>query len=148
MKILRRIKAYYKLTKNQRFLKKHGCTTWRQYNRLFDPDVINRATLVSQYYHGYPYLCYFEEAPPASQGDWRVWYQNMRAWCEKNCEDKFREDIHRVIRERGLIHNEYDDTITWSEIDEFSMNDVAGWDILFFAFKSEKDLIWFKLTWQ
>ena len=148
MKFLRKIKAYIRLKKGQRFLRKHKCLSWRQYNDVYDPDIINRATLISQYYHGYPYMCYFEEAPPASHGDWMTWLNNMREWCQKNCSDKFREDIHRVIREKGLIHNEYDDTMLWTDTEEFSFNDVGGWDVLFFAFKSEKDLLWFKLTWQ
>lgn len=148
MKILKQIKAYIKLKKNQRFLKKHGCRTWEQYNHAYDPDIIRNATLISQYYHGYPYLHYFEEAPSAIYGDWRIWYQNMRDWCEKNCEDKYREDIHRVIREKGLIHNEYNDTMIWSDTEDFSMNDIGGWDVLFFAFKSKQDLVWFKLRWQ
>jgi hypothetical protein len=148
MKILRRIKAYIRLKKSQRFLKKHGCNTWEQYNYAYDEDVIYRATLVSQYYHGYPYIVAFENAPPASEIHWQDWLKQMHEWCQKNCLDKVRHDIHRVIRERGLIHNEYNDTIVWTEIDEFSMNDVGGWDVLFFAFKYEKDYIWFKLRWQ
>jgi len=28
------------------------------------------------------------------------------------------------------------------------MNDVGGRDVLFFAFKNEKDLTWFKLRWK
>lgn len=148
MKILKRIKAYIRLKKNQRFLKKHGCNTWEQYNHAYDPDIIRNATLISQYYHGYPYIHYFTETPPAIHGDWRIWYRDMRYWCEKNCEDKYREDIHRVIREKGLIRNEYDDIMIWTDIEDFSMNDVGGWDVLFFAFKSKRDLAWFKLRWQ
>ncbi len=145
MKFLRRIKAYIRLKKNQRFLKKHGCQSWKQYNLQNDHDVIYHATLVSQYYHGYPYLCYFEKSPP---GDWQKWLRDMRDWAEKNCMDKCRWDIHRVIREKGLIRNEYDDTIRWTDTEEFSLNDVGGHDVLFFAFKNKKDLTWFKLRWQ
>ena len=148
MKFIQRFKAYLRYRKNKNFLKKHGCSTWVQYKREHDPDVIYRANLVNQYYHGYPYLCYFEEAPPASKVHWQDWLREMRDWCETNCSDKVRYDIHRVIREKGLIHNEYDDTMIWSDIDEFSMNDVGGWDVLFFAFKNEKDYAWFKLRWQ
>ncbi len=72
----------------------------------------------------------------------------MRDWAEKNCMDKCRWDIHRVIREKGLIRNEYDDTIRWTDTEEFSLNDVGGHDVLFFAFKNKKDLTWFKLRWQ
>jgi hypothetical protein len=147
MKILRRIKAYIRLKKNQRFLKKHGCESWKQFNIQNDLDVIHRATLISQYYHGYPYLCYFEQVP-AGVRDWMLWLREVNNWAEENCMDKFRWDLHRVIREKGLIHNEYDDTMIWTDTEEFSLNDVGGHDVLFFAFKSKKDLAWFKLRWM
>lgn len=147
MKLLRRIKAYLRYRKNRNFLKKHHCHTWRQYKREYDSDIIRHATLVSQFYHGYTYLAAFEKSPP-EYTDYRVWLTEMRDWCETNCLDKVRYDIHRVIREKGLIHNEYDDTMLWSDTDEFSMNDVGGHDVLFFAFKREKDFAWFKLRWQ
>lgn len=147
MKILKRIKAYIRFKKSQRFLRKHRVSSWREYKSVYDEDIINRATLISQYYHGYPYLCYFEKVPPGIT-DWRDWFSEMHNWVDKNCSDKVRHDIHRVIREKGLIHNEYDDTMLWSDIEEFSLNDVGGHDVLFFAFKSEKDLAWFKLRWQ
>lgn len=146
MKILRRIKAYFRLRKGKNFLKKHHCVSWRQYKKDYDEDVIRHATLISQFYHGYPYIHYFEKSPQHT--DLMNWLRAMRDWCDSNCSDKVRYDIHRVIRERGLIHNEYDDTILWCEIDEFSMNDIGGHDVLFFAFKREKDLTWFKLRWQ
>jgi hypothetical protein len=147
MKLFRKIKAYIRLKKNQRFLKKHRVTSWKQYNLQNDHDVIYHATLIKQYYHGYPYLCYFERVPPGIS-NWVAWVRQASEWCEKNCLGKSRWDLHRVIRERGLIRNEYDDTMIWSEIEEFSMNDVGGHDVLFFAFKNEKDLAWFKLRWQ
>lgn len=145
MKILRRIKAYLRYRKNKNFLKKHNCQNWRQYNKSYDNDVIFRATLVSQFYHGYPYLCYFNDSPP--HRDFREWLIEMIDWCDNNVSEKYRYDIHRVIREKGLIHNEYDDTMLWSDIEDFSMNDIGGFDLLFFAFKSKKDLAWFKLRW-
>lgn len=143
---MRRIIAKLRLLKNRTFLKEHNCHTWRQYNRDNDTDIIRYATLVSQFYHGYPYHVKFEEVP-YSITDWMKWVKDMWDWCDKNCSDKFRYDIHRVIRERGLIHNQYNDTMIWSEIDDYSMNDVGGHDILFFAFKNEKDYTWFKLRW-
>ena len=85
---------------------------------------------------------------PPGITDWRVWFSEMHNWVDKNCSDKVRHDIHRVIREKGLIHNEYDDTMRWSDTEEFSLNDVGGYDVLFFAFKNEKDLVWFKLKWM
>jgi hypothetical protein len=146
MKILRRIKAYLRLKKSRNFLKKHRCLSYKQYKLQYDNDVIKYATLVSHFYHGYPYTCYFEKVP---DGELLMpWLEKMDDWCHKNCSDKVRHDIHRVIREKGLIHNEYDDTMLWSDIEDFSMNDVGGTDLLFYAFKNERDLAWFKLRWQ
>ena len=85
---------------------------------------------------------------PKQYNDWLYWVRDMNKWCENNCLDKVRYDLHRVIREKGLIHNEYDDTMRWSDTEEFSLNDVGGYDVLFFAFKNEKDLVWFKLKWM
>ncbi len=147
MKILRRIKAYIRLKKNQRFLKKHGVRSWKQYNLQNDRDVIYPARLISHYYHGYPYRCYFERVPPGIF-NWVAWLRQADEWAEKNCMDKYRWDLHRVIREKGLIHNDYDDTMIWTDTEDFSMNDVGGHDVLFFAFKSKKDLAWFKLRWM
>ena len=147
-KKIRRISAWSRYKQNKNFLKKNHSYSWKQYRKDNDPDVIYRATIISQYYHGYPYLVAFENAPPASQIHWQDWLRQMHNWCVTNCSDKVRHDIHRVIREKGLIHNEYDDTMMWSDTEEFSMNDIGGHDVLFFAFKSEKDLAWFKLRWQ
>jgi hypothetical protein len=150
MKLLRRIKAYIRLRKNKNFLRKNSVSSWKDYNKVYDKDIIRYATIVSHYYHGYAYTCYFEEVPELYRpmNGWLTWLKEMDKWAETNCSDKFRYDIHRVIREKGLIHNEYDDTILWSDIEDFSMNDIGGRDILFFAFKSERDLSWFKLRWQ
>lgn len=146
MKFIRRIKAYFRLKKSRAFLKKKGVSTWKQYKRVYDEDVILHATLVSHYYHGYPYRCYFTKVPDGEMLE--PWLKKMYDWCNENCMDKARYDIHRVIREKGLIHNEYSDTMIWSDIEDFSLNDVGGMDLLFYAFKSEKDYTWFKLRWQ
>jgi hypothetical protein len=147
MKILRRIKAYFRLKKSKAFLERKGVSSWKHYKLVYDDDIVRHATLVSHYYHGYPYRCYFDRVPPGV-GNWVNWVNRANEWCETNCLDKSRWDIHRVIREKGLIHNQYDDTMLWSDIEDFSMNDIGGYDVLFFAFKNEKDLTWFKLKWQ
>jgi hypothetical protein len=146
MKIFRRIKAFIRHRKNKAFLKSKRVFSWQEYKLRYDDDIIRHATLVSHFYHGYPYTCYFERVP---DGELLMpWLKKMDEWCDKNCSGKIRHDIHRVIREKGLIHNEYDDTMLWSDIEDFSMNDIGGHDLLFYAFKDEKDYSWFKLRWQ
>lgn len=146
----RRPVAWLRLKKSEAFLQSYSCASWSQYNKEYDTDIIRYATLVSQFYHGYTYIHPIESSKSLEDqyGDWLIGLSEMGKWCEHNLSEKFRYDIHRVIRERGLIHNEYDDTMLWTEIDDYSMNDLGGQDVLFFAFKSKKDYTWFKLKWS
>ena len=148
-KIVRKIAAYLRYKHNKAFLKEYRCRSWRDYNKEYDTDIIRRATLTSQWYVGYPYILYFENTDnmPKHYFDWIEWLREMVHWADDNCKDKFRWDIHRVIREKGLIHNEYNDTMLWSDTEDFSLNDIGGHDVLFLAFKNEKDYMWFKLRW-
>jgi hypothetical protein len=72
----------------------------------------------------------------------------MKEWCDTNCSGKYRYDIHRVVREKGLIHNEYNDTVIWTDTEKFILNDIGGYDVLFFVFKNEVDAIMFVLRWS
>jgi hypothetical protein len=56
----------------------------------------------------------------------------MEEWCYQTCENKFRVDWHRVVRNY------------WGKWEE---NSIGGGDYLFFAFKSSKDAVMFSLRW-
>jgi hypothetical protein len=57
----------------------------------------------------------------------------MTFWCEEKIRWNYRRDIHRVIENAsGLV--------------EF--NDIGGSDYIYFAFKNEKDFMYFLLRWS
>ena len=137
MKLIETIKDKYKAWKDSRFLRKHGCDNWEQYNYRFDPDICKRATEIKNYYHGYPYFYCFEDHKhevyywdPAVDGMYVI-----SEWCKKNCKDKFRFDFHRAMNAPGTA---------W----EWHINELGGGDYIFAAFKSEKDFNWFMLRWS
>jgi hypothetical protein len=142
-RIKTRIKSYIKLKKDQRFLKKHCCTSWKQYNRKYDTDINQYCDTVKEFYHGYNYVYCFDHVNlnhyaykvvyDYGPGGIRYTYMDMIDWCKKNCKHKFRPDIHRVI---GTNMNDY------------TFNDIGGLDYLFFAFKDEKDYMMFRLRWE
>ena len=141
--MIQTIKEKYIKWKDQRFLKKHGCSTWKQYHRRYDPDYDIRAYTVKRYYHGYPFVVEFQYADDlvARFGDWMQGLDAMLEWAANNCTNKWRHDILRVHTQTGIDDLGNPDT-------EWFINDIGGADVLFFAFKSEKDLAWFKLRWQ
>jgi hypothetical protein len=127
------LKGRWDFYRHAAYLKKQGWTE-DQYQDYNDPDRNDRASQIEDYYHGYPYFTVFE----SSRGDpwtrfptWIEGYDAIQSWCKENCENKFRSDIHRVIKDYQ---------------DNWSLNDIGG-DALFFAFKSREDLFMFKLKW-
>lgn len=142
MNIVRKIKAVYKLYKDRRFLKRHGCTTWKQYYWKNDPRVYLYADRVKDYYKGYKYISLFTSSRPMYEeyGDWLQGLTAIKDWCDNNCSGHWRCDIHRVIQHTGVFMN-------GSEI-EWVMNDIGGHDILFFAFDDDRDYMLFMLRWQ
>jgi len=127
--------------KEKRFLKSHGCTTRKQYERKYDTDIQQNADDAKTFYHGYPYV--FMVVPDLayklllSYGLNGVWpyhdlTDQMVEWCEKNCKDKWRNDwLHGYRCSDGF----------------FNISSIANEDIMFFAFKDEGEYVWFKLTW-
>ena len=117
-------------------MKKHGCKTWREYHRRYDPDINSRANKIKHIYHGYPYVYGFENRLHQIYC-WDLDYDGSREiidWCEKNCQGKFRYDFFRV--------NESSTPTQQWEIDE-----ISGRDYYFAAFKNEEDYFLFKLRW-
>lgn len=128
--------------KDSRFLKKHGCTSWEQYNRIFDPDINIRATEVKDYYCGYPYLHRFADRTHQIY-DWDIWYSGwgiVESWAKTNCQDKFRFDALRVFPQNGIGLDGQSEKVWF-------INELGGGDYIYAAFKSQRDYTWFMLKW-
>lgn len=147
--MLETIKARYKSFKEQRFLKRHGCETWKEYNIKYDPDYNIRATRIVDIYHGYPHVYCFENRNHFAYtllydwgpGGFRHGYDDIIDWCEENLKDRFRLDGHRVHTQTGIGLNG-DHTKEWF------INEIGGGDYIFAAFKDPKDFTHFLLRWS
>lgn len=135
-----RLKARIRKYKSDRFLKKHGCDTYRQYNRRYDPDYSYRANRVIDSYFGYQHIyCFpnkhyaYETLYDYGPGGYRDGYHEIVEWCEKHCKHKFRFDFKRVLQNY------------WGE---WENNEIGGGDYLFVAFKDERDYLHFMLRWS
>lgn len=129
------VKAYRKWNE-QRFLKKHGCETWQEYNRKYDPDYNTRASKIKDVYYGYPYVHCFENRNHCIY-DWDIHIDGtyiITKWCEENLKNKFRFDFQRVFRASSTDN-------------EWELNEIGGGDYIFVAFKDQKDYTYFLLKW-
>lgn len=136
MKIFRRIKAFHRLWKNKRFLKKHGCISWKQYRHRYDPDINVRAARIKDFYHGYPYIHVFENYSHKIYF-WDLDFDGahvITSWCRKNCKDKYRLEFQRVIKHPQTKEH-------------WILNGLGGRDYVFAAFKNPKDYTLFLLRW-
>lgn len=138
MGLIDQLKQRYKDHNERRFLKAHGCKTWKEYERRFDPDIAILARWAHTFYHGYPCVFPFDPSGYRDHGFAGLWpyhelSDKMIAWCEQNCRGKWRNDWHRGFWEQNGI---------------FEFNEIAGGDIMFFAFKEESDYVWFRLVWE
>lgn len=139
--MIRHIKARIRKYKSDKFLKKHNCSSWAQYGRMYDVDYNNRATNVKDYYHGYPYRHVFEKSDhycyhllwDHGPAGYRYGYHDIIDWCKVNLKGKHRTDYLRV----NLITK-----------NEWELNELCGADYIFVAFKEQKDYNWFKLRWE
>lgn len=127
MHFIDRLEAKIKLWYQKRFLKRHGCATYREYERRYDRDIDICSGTVEEYYQRYRYLHRFD----ASTTDHLLKNKDKSldeiiAWCDETCRKKWRYDTHRVI--------------------------VPGkWPIMYklvFAFQDERDYIDFVLRWS
>lgn len=142
------IKETYKYYRDRAFLKKHGCETWDEYNRRYDPDYNIRATRIKDIYHGYPWVYCFENREHFAYtllydygpGGCHYGYNDIISWCNDNLSDKFRFDGHRVHKQTPIGNNGVEDS-------EWFINEISGGDYIFAAFKSESDYLWFLLRW-
>lgn len=143
--LTRPIRARFKLWRDRRFLKKMGCNSWRHYQKRYDPDVNPRGYYIrKEHYFGYPHVhCVESRDHHAYTHTWhtlnterciRFGVDDIIAWCDENCTQKFNFDCHRVV------------TSFWKN--EWKKNDIGGSDYYFFAFKSEHDYLLFLLRWS
>jgi len=115
-------------------LKRMGYTE-AQYDRAFDDGTNFRAGRVKDMYPGYPFLYELQYSAEfwAEFGGWEIGLEVMKKWLRENCQDKWRDDFHRVIKDH------------WGD---WVINELGGSDILFVAFKNEQDCMWFGLRWS
>ncbi len=136
MQFIDKIKDRYQAWKEQRFLKKHGCETWEQYNYRFDPDRNQRATRIRDYYYGYKHWT------PLESRDHTAYYWDVHLdgiyvlteWCKENLSGKFRFDWHRVMKAPATAN-------------EWHINELGGGDYIFFACQEPEDFFLFQLKW-
>jgi hypothetical protein len=134
--VLDDLKSRWDFYRHAAYLKKHGLTE-DEYQEYNDPDRNISATRIKDYYHGYPYWVIFTTSrgdPWTRFGTWMEGFTEIKDWCKENCQDKWRSDIHRVIKEPSTAN-------------QWEMNDIGGGDALFFAFKNQEDCFLFKLKW-
>lgn len=116
--------------KHHRFLKKHGCRTQREYDLKYDAGYQPRADRIKHIYHGYSYFYFVPDTN--THADYYEKVRILEAWCDENCKEMFRGDWHRGFYDR------------WQN--DFVINEIGGGDVVVFAFKSEKDYLWFLLS--
>ena len=143
MKLVRNIRARFKLFKNRRYLAKHGCKTWLEYHRINDPDHNPRASDIVEFYHGYPYVYCFEDYSHYiySNTGTNDGYETMTKWFQNNLQHKWRFDFMRVFAQTpvGLDGP--------AGKHEFFINEIGGKDLIFVAFKDQRDYVNFLLRW-
>jgi hypothetical protein len=140
MRLIRRIKAWFRKKRAERKLSKSGYATWMAYKHNRDPDVIRYANFIDDFYTNYPYVYVIKDTNHFGYkllwnygpGGQRYGFNEMVDWCEDKIRWNYRCDIHRV----------WDNYWGKSEF-----NDIGGSDYVHFAFKHEKDYIMFLLRW-
>lgn len=135
MAAIKFVTDWIKSIRDKLFLKKHGCTSWEEYNYVYDPDIRKNAIMVYNYYHGYPYIYQFTDYKHqvyewdfAANGQ-----QVLQNWCKAHCKDKFRFDFLRVYKNRN---------------EEYEISGLGNNDYIYVAFKNEKDYMLFLLRWS
>lgn len=142
MRIIKRIKAWFRKKRAERKLEKSGYKSWEVYRRMRDPDVFYCASRVKDFYKGYTYMYCIENRNHYAYellydygpGGIKYGSDDIYDWCDNHARFKCRMDIHRVIK--------YPSTSM-----EWQFNEMGGGDYIFVAFKDEKDYMMFLLRW-
>jgi hypothetical protein len=132
--VLTRVTKAWNDYRHWRLLKKLGWTQ-KDFDLHTDPDYNMRASRVKDIFQGYPYIHTYElpsGSPWNEFGDWLEGLTVINGWCDASCKDKWRENIHRVMQD---------------ERSDWVINELGGSDMLFFAFKNERDYLMFVLRW-
>ena len=145
--MFQRLKQQWQAWQDRRFLKRHGCASWAEYHRVYDPDYDIRACCIRDFYHGYPHVYCFENHAHyiyqmiADYGPAGVRYgyghSVVHKWAEEHSQDKVRFDFLRVNKSDHNRIGTYDCDI----------NEISGQDLVFAAFKNEQDYLHFVLRW-
>lgn len=132
----RKFKQTLAAWRHHRFLKKHGCTTQRQYDLKYDTGYNPRAGRLKDIYHGYPHIFPILNFNHFVYEHYLLYpsprHSEVLVWCYNNCKGKWRYSWHRVIK---------DYSGNWEE------NGISGADYIFFAFHDSRDATLFALKW-
>lgn len=146
VKVYRRFRAYLRKRRSDKFLKKHLCNSYKEYNRKYDPDIDPYASYIANRYSGYGYVHVFENPfHTIYQFETDGWNYDMRGireviqWCDDNCKGKYRiDEILSVKTEEGF----------YLIVPFPVMSHINPQYRFFAAFKDEKDYMWFLLRWS
>lgn len=147
--MLQRLKQQWRAWQDRRFLKRHGCDSWAEYHRVYDPDYNCRADRVNDFYHGYPHVYCFDDQrhyvyhliADYGPGGCRWGHGVIHDWVNQNSQDKARFDFLRVHKQGAV---DWDGSVT----EEWLINGICGQDLIFVAFKNEQDYLHFLLRWS
>lgn len=137
------LKGRWDFYRHRAYLKKMGWTE-EMYKKQTDPLIIKNAERLSNFYYGYKHRYIFETSRVKPFIDYETWmdaYVQMNLWCETNCQGRWREDIHRVIKQTGIDNN-------GNMVPEWFINDIGGGDALIYAFEDSRDYTMFLLRWS
>jgi hypothetical protein len=143
MRLIRRIRAWFRKKRAERKLEKSGYESWAVYRRMCDPDVVYCSDRVKDFYRGYKFVHCIENRNHYAYdliydygpGGIKYGESDIYDWMDKKPRFKSRMDMHRVIK--------YPSTSN-----EWTFNDMGGGDYIFVAFKDEKDYMMFLLRWS
>ena len=141
MKFIKRILARKRKILANRKLRKSGYKNWRQYKHNRDVDVCRYANHLEDFYKNYPYVYAVKDYGHYAYqllydygpGGYKYGYHEIEDWCNESIRWNYRVDIHRVWIDQ------------WGRQE---LNDIGGSDIIYFAFKHEKDFTHFLLRWS
>jgi len=146
MNLVRKVKAYFKLSFRKILFKEARVNSWYQYHRKNDILVNRYADTIHEFYKLYPYTVIFTARTIINKFDncdnCDIALDNLKNWCILNCKHFWRTDIHRVMEVERV---DYKDMLVSKQ---WLINDFGAEDIVVFAFVSDKDYMWFNLKFS